>query len=397
MSLYKETLDEIKRRKANLESGGINAIPFPLPAFSQYVPGIMKGTQFGITGDSGASKSKLLRYLFVQTPFDFYYANRDKYDIDIEIFLFTLEDNNKMTMKNIIVAALSKYKNIRISPLMLNSDFQNRSLPTFILKEIESMQDYFELLLSKVHIIDDIFHPTGILKVVKKRLLDPDNGNYVDEHGNKVETDKEGNIIPSLDNSEKFRQLKYVPKNPNKFVIVLTDNLQNIRSEKGNDNKWDAYDRFCRQYMRSVLCNTFDTCNCIVQQQEKSSGKAQFTNTGNQVVEKLLPTVAGLAEYKNSVDSAHCLLGIFNPYKYRVEHFQAGANNWYDIIQLGDMYRNISILKSNFAETVNTSVLFDSFSETFTELPNGNNTEEMQKVYNFIYQLKTKSKESFLF
>src|SRR5574343_2104113 len=106
MNLFNKTVEGIKKRRQNVLNGGINAIPFPLPALPRYVPGIMKGTQYGITGDSGASKSKLLRYMFVQTPFDFYYKNKNEMNIDVEIFLFSLEDNAEVVMKNLIVSAL---------------------------------------------------------------------------------------------------------------------------------------------------------------------------------------------------------------------------------------------------------------------------------------------------
>lgn len=389
MNLFNKTVEGIKKRRQNVLNGGVNAIPFPLPALTRYVPGIMKGTQYGITGDSGASKSKLLRYMFVQTPFDFYYKNKDEMNIDVEIFLFSLEDNAEVVMKNLIVSALAKRKGIRLSTLTLDSYFENDKLPDNVLHEIDSLEDYFILLLSKVHIIDNIRNPTGILKAVKTQLLKPHNGNYVDEHGEIVPVDS------ITHENYKNRQLSYQTVNENKFNIVLTDNLQNVNPEQSHGgNKWAAYDQFCRDYMRGKLCNFFQTCNCIVQQQEKSSGKAQFTNTGNQVVEKLLPSVAGLSEYKNSVDSAHCLFGIFNPYKHKVEHFQTAQNNWYDISQLGDHYRNLSILKSNFAETVNTSLFFDAFAESFSELPNGADAPAMALVYEHIQTLKDKNFKS---
>lgn len=391
MNLFDRTVKGIKSRRENLLNGGVNAIPFPLPKMGEYIPGIMKSTQYGITGDSGASKSKLLRYLFVQSPFDFYFENKDIMDIDVEIFYFALEDNAEVVMKNLIVSALAKRKGIRLSTLTLDSYFQGNHLPDNILREVDNLGEYFELFLSKVHIIDSIFNPTGILKTVKQELLKPKNGNYIDDSGDIVPLDS------ITHENYKDRHLTYEQTNKNKFNIVLTDNLQGVRPEKGHDNKWLSYDLFCREYMRIKLCNFFGTCNCIVQQQEKSSGKAQFTNTGSQVVDKLLPSVAGLAEYKNSVDSAHCLFGIFNPYKHKVEHFQTSNNNWYDITQLGDHYRNLSVLKSNFAETINTSLFFDAFAESFTELPNGNDEKAMTPVYDYIQELRNKNFKSKLF
>lgn len=391
MNLFESTFKDIEEKKLRAESGGVNAIPFAMPALSRYVPGIMEATQYGLTAESGASKSKFIRYNFVQTPYDFYIENRERKDIDIEIFIFCLEDSADTVMKNFIVSALSKQKGIRLSTLSLNSYFEGDILSDKVRKEIDSLAPYFEEFLSKVHIIDNVHNPYGIYKIVRDRLLEPSNGNYVDKHNNKIVLDEHKNVP----DSHKGEKLTYKSQFANKFTIVAIDNLQGVEAEKSDEgSKWKAYDNLCRKYMRGMLCNVFKTCNVIVQQQEKSSGKAQYTNTGNQVVDKLLPSIAGLSEYKNSVDSAHCMFGLFNPYKHKVANFEAGSNNWYDITQLGDYYRNLMILKSNFAATINTSLFFDSFSEQFIELPNGNDKEKMLKVYEHIVKLSGQTNNS---
>lgn len=387
-NLFQKTYEDIKQKQERVKKGGFNAIPFALPKLSRYVPGIMESTQYGLTADSGASKSKFLRYNFVQTPYDFYLQHKENHDIDIEIFIFCLEDNVDTVMKNLIVSALAKQKGIRLSTLTLNSYFKDNIISDKILKHIEDLGPYFEQFLSKVHLIEDIRNPYGIYKLVKDRLLQPNNGYYVDQHNNKI------NYEELIHNPDKFKGLKlsYQTKATNKFTIVGLDNLQNIKAEKSDDgSKWHACDNLCRTYFREQLCNVFKTCNIIVQQQDKNTSKAQYnSSSGNLVVDKLLPSIAGLSEYKNSVDSAHCMFGLFSPYKHKIEHFETSNSNWYDIRQLGDFYKNLLILKSNFAETINTSLFFDSFQESFEELPNGNDKDEMEKVYHHIQNLKNK-------
>lgn len=381
-SLFDVVLDDIKSKKENLESGGVNAIPFPLPALSKYVPGIMKETQYNLTAESGCSKSKMSRYFFVKTPFDYYMDNKEKKDIDVQINFFCLEDSKEVVLKKIIISVLAKQKGIRMSENQINYYFDHDKPPESLLKEIESLRPYFEVFLSKVKLIDSVRNPTGILKEVKKTLLNPSQGYLSDQFGNPIpiESLKEG--VP------KGMTLKYVSKITNKFTINVIDNLQNITPEKQHANKWEACDILCRDFMRNVLCNFYKCCNLIIQQQDKSSGKAQYTQTGTNIVEKLLPSTAGLAEYKNSVDSSHCFFGLFNPYKHKIEHFAASPSNYYDINQLGDYYRNLMILKSNFAETVNTSLFFDAITEEFYELPNGGDKEAMDQVYNKIFKLR---------
>lgn len=383
MNLFDKVYKDIKEKKERVEEGGVNAIPFLLPSLSKYVPGIMQESQYGLTAESGASKSKFIRYNVVQTPYDFYLEHFNNLDVDVEIFLFCLEDSAEMTIKNFIAAALAKQKNIRLSSLTLNSYYRDEVLPDSVLRAIDELQPYFEKFLQKVHLIDDVRHPYGIYKTVRDKMLLPENGHYVDQNNKYVDQTKLS--------TEEYKDVKlsYVSKHSNKFTIVAIDNIQNIKMEKEHGNsKWAACDDLCRKYLRERLCNVFKTCNIIVQQQEKSSGKAQFSNNGNQIVEKLLPSVAGLSEYKNSVDSAHCFFGLFNPYKHKIEDFCPSPNCCYNIRELGDYYRNLSILKSNFAETINTSLFFDSFSESFFELPHPANKERMEKVITYMLKLK---------
>jgi hypothetical protein len=386
MNLYKKTYEDIREKKLRAQSGGINAIPFAMPALTKYVPGIMEKTQYGLTAESGASKSKFVRYNFIQTPYDFYLDNKDNKDIDIEIFLFCLEDSADTVMKNFMVSALSKQFNVRLSTLSLNSYFQDNVLSDDLLRKLESLEPYFEEFLKKVHIIDDIRNPFGIYKRVKDELIKPNNGYFVDQHSNKIDLEH----LNANKDDYKGVKLEYKTAKTNKFTIVALDNLQNIETEKSDNNsKWHACDNLCRKYFRNMLCNVYKTCNVIVQQQDKSSSKAQYTNSGTAVMEKFLPSLSGLSEYKNSVDSAHCFFGLFNPYKHRITDFEAGPKNYYDITALGDYYRNLLILKSNFAETVNTSLFFDSFKESFAELPHGNDLEKMTKVYDYIQKIRS--------
>ena len=107
MNLFDKVYKDIKEKKERVEKGGVNAIPFLLPSLSKYVPGIMQESQYGLTAESGASKSKFIRCNFVQTPYDFYLEHFNNLDVDVEIFLFCLEDSAEMTLKNFIASALA--------------------------------------------------------------------------------------------------------------------------------------------------------------------------------------------------------------------------------------------------------------------------------------------------
>lgn len=53
MRVFDRTLSNIEKNKEIKESGGFNCIPFGLPRFENAVPGIMQGTYYLVTANSG--------------------------------------------------------------------------------------------------------------------------------------------------------------------------------------------------------------------------------------------------------------------------------------------------------------------------------------------------------
>lgn len=372
-NIFKKTVNEILERKTRLENGGINSIPFPFPALNDYVPGIFPESQIGLTTVSGGGKTLFSTNIYVQHPFNFWYKHKDSMDIDLKIFLFCLEDSVSLTMKRLIIRALWEQKGIRLPMFKLNSYFTDNKMDDEMARNIESLEGYFDTFLSKVQ-LEEISNPTGIYKTVEKWMLAPENGYIVDAKGKKLNDEE---IKEARSN---YQETFYKPTNPNRFVIVVIDNMQNITPEKGS-SKWEALDLLCRSYLRNKLCNYFKCTNLIIAQQEKSKEKAQYTNTGGLIEEKFMPSLDSIAEYKNVTDTCHVMFGLFNPYRYRIEEF-AVANGVYNLSRLKDYYRNLHILKSNFVETnLNTSLFFDGVTGTIQELPGPDKHLEMEKFY----------------
>jgi TalC/MipB family fructose-6-phosphate aldolase len=186
MNNFVKVYEEIKRRKENLERGGINSIPFPFRGFNKVIPGIIPETQTTLTTVSGAGKTLFSTNIYVQHPFNYWMENKDNMDIDVEIFLFCLEDSIELTTKRMIIRQLWEQCGIRLSMFKLNSYFQGDKLDDETLKAINSLNPYFEKFFSKVHLIDNVRNPFGIYSTVREWLERPENGHIVDEHGNKL-------------------------------------------------------------------------------------------------------------------------------------------------------------------------------------------------------------------
>lgn len=346
----------------------------------------MPETQIGLTTVSGAGKSLFSTNIYVQHPFKFWIDNKDKMDIDVKINLFCLEDSKDLTMKRFIIQALYEQLGIRISMFKINSYFQGETFDDSVLRAIEKLEPYFETFLSKVELIDDIRTPGQIYHKVKSWLELPENGDIVDAHGKPL-TKRE-----QRECNENFVKTYYKSKHSNRFVINVIDNMQNVEPSSEDGDKWHALDNLCRKYGRNQLCNRYGCTNLIIAQQEKSKEKAHHTNDGEVIASKFLPSLDAIAEYKNITDTCHVMFGLYYPYKYGVERYPEMTSESYNISKLEDYYRNLHILKSNFAEAnLNTSLLFDGVTGTISELPPPRSTE-MNKVYAYVEDMINQKK-----
>lgn len=372
MSNFDRIYDDIKRRKENIESGGINSIPFPLKNLNKAIPGIAPEIQIGLTSSSGGMKSKLSRALFLNGPYEYYQKHKDISNMDLKIFMFTLEDSPDRVRKYMLIKALYETYGIRVDVRKIDSYLEEDKLSDDLLFKIDTLRPYMEEM-EKVVEFSNISNPTGILKKVKEYLLRKDIGCLIDEYGNELNSEQASDII------KRGGAINYKSTNTNRFVIVVIDNLQNVTPEQGL-NKYDTLDLFTRKYCRNVLCNMYKCSTVLIQQQNQDTAKKQFTTYGDSIVDKLIPSEAGLGEFKNSVQTMHYLIGLFEPAKYGIEDFQTDAG-LYNIRKLGGYYRYLNVIKSNFVSNVNLSLFADPIAETFTELPKATEKITMEQFY----------------
>jgi len=397
-----EVLPDMLERRQNILDGNINSLPFNFGKLSNYVFGIEHARQYGITAPSGGSKSKLGRDMFLFQPFDYYHRNKDKMNIDIRVNIFCLEDAKKKVTYNLLAKLLWDNFNIRM-PIKELESATNTALPEDIVEKSKGLTKYFDSFFSKVY-MSNTTNPTGIKKEIESYLTDPKVGNYVTADGKKLDNKqkqyevkikaKDGTIETKQYTElqqyiHKGGQVRYEKVNKNLFVINIIDNLQAITEEKGN-TKYKTLDDFCRNLMRNRLCEFFGCANVLVQQQNQGSRQIKTDQMGEKISDTLIPSIAGLGEFKNSVQTMHYLFGIYSPFndgltdfnKYNISNTNSSKG------MLGYYYRHMYILKSNYMANVNFPVFADPIAETFEDLPSYDDTAGLQVFYDRIANLE---------
>lgn len=344
-TLFRRALERIEENK-NRE---FNCISFEsiFPRFSNYLPGIMQKTYYLITANSKAGKTQITDYMFLYHPFNFIKSHPES-KIKLKIFYYSLE----MDLESKVVAGISKhiYENSGLivpSNVILSMNRKNRLTDDVYSKIIEA-EKYFESLEDYLVISDAQQNPTGIYKQLYKYAMD--NGT--------IKT-KKINIKDPETGLDSIKEIfdYYIPNDPNEYVIILTDHLAELTTERG----WGMKDTMEKHsdYMR-ILRNMFGYIPVDVQQQAASQESLDKFKAN-----KLEPSVEGLGETKLTARKANVILGLFNPYIHEIPQYRG-----YDISRLQDNYRNLSIIRQRNGESgLNVGLYFDGACNYFRELP----------------------------
>lgn len=370
MGLIQRVLDNLEDRRQKILDGGINCIPSPFKCFRNDFPGIEQGKFYLISGASKSGKSQLASYLFLYIPILYAYYHPNK--IRLNIFYFPLEETQeKITIRFMcyLLYFLSHGK-IRVSPLKLQSINKENIIEPEILEilnsiEYRSILDFYE---DYVHFITER-NPTGYWKVINKYAMEAGT-----IHRKKIVIENKETGVKQ----EKEVFDYYEPKDPNEYVITLYDHCSLVEQERGMSLK-ECIDKLSEYMM--IVRNHYNYIPVLLQQQNDQTISLEAFKA-----KKIRPSLAGLADSKNTGKDASLMLGICNPYSFELPEYLK-----YDITKLKGYARFIEVVLNREGESNGVlGVYFDGAVNYFEPLPKYDNITELNKVY----QLIKKNQES---
>lgn len=371
MSLVKRVIDNIKEARQRVIEGKVNCIPIPFPRFRTEFPGIQQKTYYLISGAAKAGKTQITNYIFVYNTLLYAYRNPGK--IIPRIFYYNLEEDEEDITLRFMSFLLYTLSNIEVSPVDLSSIDERKPLNKNIIEILESEEYKNILQFYEDHVkYMPSRNPTGVWK---------DMVNYANSHGKTIYEDYKFTDDFGKEQIGK-KIVDYIPDNPNEYVIIITDHVSLLETEKGGTLK-AAIDKLSEYYI--ILRNRYKYIPVAVQQQNiESIGIEAFK------VDKIRPTLAGLADSKNPGKDCTVMLGITNPYGAGKE-----TSLGYDIKKFKGTFRCLETVLNRKGQSNSICPLYFKGSVNYyKELPLPDNTEEMTKVYN---SLKKPSKLMMLF
>lgn len=250
--------------KFNQALAGQNfGLPMGIPAIDIATGGIQRESIYGIAAGPKVGKTTFTDYSFVLVPAEFYLAELLKGNpmkLEVEWIYFSFEISRvKKEFKYVVFFMARDYgietydwkdQVYELTPNYLEGKIRDNDGERIIPSE-EHQRIVLEIYKNKIIPLFGEYNEKG--KRIKKGLIDfvevRDNptgirnyiGAYSKENGEwikstyRVQTGKDSQGQPLYQNKE--RRESWIPNNPNKFTIIITDHLRKLKEERQYNKK----------------------------------------------------------------------------------------------------------------------------------------------------------------
>ena len=340
MGYFEEAKEAIDRGKLGLNTG----LPMGnLDKLLAIVPNIQQRTYYLIAGETGGGKSAFALNSFLYNPYSILRAS-NPLNLTFKVFMWALEIPKIDIITKAICRKLYFKHNYVVDVNHVLSKGKNR-VTEEVYADAMQLSYFYEGL-------EDIFHifppenPTGIYNTMRK---------YAENHGEII------NKTIDIGNNKSIEVFdRYIPNNPDEYIIIITDHVGLLRRERGFDAK-QTIDK-ASEYMVS-LRNMYGYIPVMVQQISRA-----MSTTDRFKLKRVEPQLSDLKQTANTQEDANIIFSLFGPARYDMED-----HNGYNITKLKDRYRWLSILKNRDGEAdVGLGLNFIGEAGVFKELPAAN-------------------------
>jgi len=363
----------IKKLEINRQrriDGDIIAIPWStFPRLNTILPGIQQGKYYLVGARTKVGKTQLCDYLFMYEPFEWWYSHRNDTDITPIFKYFSLEMSSELKWISAISYKLFKSHGIIISPQKLQSVFKDYILDENIISIVKSpsFQHWLKLFEEKVTFYDSIRNATGIFKSLQEDSLS--RGEWT--HKEIPWKNEDGSIVP-----KKVKD-KFVYRNPNEYLIDITDHFGILHPEKG-ENIYQAIQTFSSNYCIE-LRNNYNRIPVGVQQMSADSADAAYTSGGKIIIDKIRPTDRDLSDNKHTALDINVMLSLFSPALYGLPDYEG-----WDLGRIGKNHRELMVnLNRDGISNASVQMMFLGACNYFAELPKDPSERVYEQIANY--------------
>lgn len=297
-NLFNRVYKDIVKRKERILEGKINSIPWGLPRFEEYNPGIEKAKYYLFTANSKVGKTQGVDFLFVYNAFRQIKENNLPIKLVIKYFSLEMSKEEKVTQFLSNLLFVKSGMEIIVSPTNLRST--RKAIDDYILEFLANEKEYIDEFLSCVEFIDNIRNPFGIYNYMREYALShgTQHKKIIDISGVPTEVDD-----------------WYEENNPEEYVLPIVDHAKLLSPEKGGTIAQAIGDLSSRYFI--LLRNKYFQSPVLIQQQAASQ-----ESVDNMKANRLRPTLDGLGENKTTQQDANVILGLFSPFRHHIPEYE---------------------------------------------------------------------------
>lgn len=346
-SYYKNRDDILTGKRVNIPFSGLSKL-------LKYVPGIVPGIMYKITSGTGAGKTQFAKFAFVYQPILF----AIKHKVNYHVIYFALEESMEEFLDSLFIHVLQRVFKVKIDRFTLAST-GGTMLTLTEMAFVEKAKYIVSNIMEHVTVIDNKYKPTDMYNVCREIA------------------EKEGKFIINA----KGREI-YTPNDPSAVRLVITDHISLVEEEFEVEtgkylDRTKSMAKWHTQHQRKIITKQWGWAALNVQQQGLDSEQQVFTNKGETVINKLLPTMDGLANNREISRDDYVILGLFAPERFKIEKYlgynicdpATVSDNFYD------NFRAVTLIKNRFGTPNKTLPLyFDGSYNFFEELPDRTET-----------------------
>lgn len=297
MSLFTNVLERIDLGKV----GGTVGLDHGLNRLREYLPNIQRGNTYLLGGESGSGKSSFTLNTFLYNPYDDFRKNHSDYKL--KVFYWSLEMDKHVVLTKAICRRIYLDHNVLVDVNHVLSRGKNR-ISNSVYNLVLQYRKYFEDFEDRVTVLENS-NPTGMNLLIKKYMLD--NGKEI-IHPLEI-THKDGSIetIPKFD--------RYVPDNPNTYVICIIDHVGIIKGEQ-NLTKKGVIDKLMEYTI--YLRDRYNVTPVLIQQLNRNLSATDRLKAG----ENISVNLSDFKESSDSIDGSNYVLSLFSPVRYDLNMYK---------------------------------------------------------------------------
>jgi hypothetical protein len=318
-------------------SGKNDGIPMGFNRLNKYI-GIRKSMYFLLGGLTGSGKTSLLDDAFVLNHIDWFLSPEgQKSGIKLEIIYRSMERNKDYKFAKWISRKIFIDQGLTL-PIGKILGWNGQRMTPDEHDLYKHFREYIDNMEGILTLIDGAENPIGITKHIKEHALK--NGEDIDEY-NKI----------------------YLPNDPNKITIVVTDHVGLLKLTKDLDTKKKTIDKMSDEfrYARDMYGYT------IVALSQFNRDISNPIRIKNGDVE---PQLEDFKDSASTQEDADVVLALFDPLRYKVED-----PNGYDLDKLFDpatgdkFFRSLRLIKNSYgADDIRIGLAFNGEVGMFKEL-----------------------------